>query len=183
MAACQVEVLRLLLADGRFDLSVSSNVALWQALDYGIRRPSFMSEKRANGCLKCAELLLTYERTLVSFPLGSSLLPFFEAAVVNSRIRAYLLLKRSFRQYVLSYKSGKKPEADEDEKVASREAELVTQIAQDPLMKEVLSIEKQIRSCLDAHLISDLSVLCVDYLPDYSACFSLLPSLVQTPQQ
>jgi hypothetical protein len=160
-AACdgQVEVVRLLLADGRFDPLADNNVTLWRALYYGTHRPSFISEKMANDCLKCAELLLADERLHVSpVPLHGSLLPLFEAAVHDSRIRAYLLLKRSFRQYVLSYKSGKK---QEDEKVASRKAELVTQIVQDPLINEVLSIEKQILSCLDVYLISDL---------EYSLC-------------
>jgi hypothetical protein len=122
---------------------------------------------------------LNDERLLISpSPIVFWDLGLFETAVLHSRICAYLLLKRSFRQYVLSYKPEK--EEDSNEKEVKR-AKLVTQVAQDPLMKEVLSIEKQILSCLDVYLISDLSTLCVDYLPDYLAHSHLISSLKDSP--
>jgi hypothetical protein len=169
----QVEVLRLLLADRRFDPSPDGDDVLDRVFFsclYHQENPT----RRARS-FKCAELLLNDERVLVSPPrFVLRNLDLLGAAVLDSRTRAYLLLKRSFRQFVLIYK----PETEEyrDEKDLKR-AKLVTQIAQDPLMKEVLSIEKQILSCLDVYLISDLSSLCVDYLPDYSACSHLLSSL------
>jgi hypothetical protein len=172
-----VDVVRLLLADGRFDPSTNDEQVIDYPLSFGLK----ISDLRAN-CFKCAELLLADERVLISllrFVRRPLLL--CEAAVLDSRLRALLLLKRAFRRFVLSHKPEQNEDTD-DEKEAKR-AKLVTQIAQDPLMKEVLLIEKQILSCLDVYLISDLSALCVDYLPDYSACSSLSSPLLSLLQQ
>jgi hypothetical protein len=168
-----VDALQLFLADGRFDPSIQNDGILDSTLSSYLKSPYTRAP-----CLKSAELLLADERVLISLPQSKHrILQLCEAAVFHPRIGASLLLKRSFRQYVLSYTSETKADGEDDECDKAQEAKLVAQITQDLPMKEVLSIEKKILSCLDVYLISDLSVLCVDYLPDYLACFHLLDLL------
>jgi hypothetical protein len=156
----RVEVVKLLLADKRVDPSACDQYSIGSSSRYGHAEivKLLLTDKRvdpvahnqyairwscANAFAQVVKLLLADQRVSIS---GLACPPSY-----NPEVLALCLLRRSYRREVLEAKP--KPQA--------------LQVRSVPfIVADIEKIESQRKALLNAHLVSDLSDLCLAYVPD-----------------
>jgi hypothetical protein len=180
-----LDIFELLLADKRVDPSASDQLALRTALnqvqstrdlmpydehDENIDETDVLIACRLQtdrvNLFVIIEHLLADERVI---PLAIPDQRILSVVDSTPRICGYLLMRPSVRQLI----SNKQKSGQLLLKNVKKFAELVE--------KEVVQIDKQIQEMLKAHLASDVTLICLEYLPDYLAYTHLVPSLKALP--
>jgi hypothetical protein len=177
----QAEVVKVLLEDKRVDPAADHNIALRLACSRGCvnvvkllladqrvdpsEDPSVLSQAMKDGFVEVVKLLLSDERVLLPSPPSSYFSSLTSFSSVD--ILALVLLRQSIRLEFLKEKHRL----------------LYTRSGCSSVLVDLKQIEAQRKVLFDAHLLSDLSLVCLAYVPDFFCCRDVLVSSLTEPNR